>query len=382
MINKSIELEESINLNEFKKVIGFISEDIILYNIEDNLLNLVMKDTADVDDIINQIVDVSHKYVSNKSLDEVIFCNDIDIKKYQLTHNSVHYFDEGMMSLSDKSLFLYNYFNNKFLDLVRSEFSGECDIVEKLYPVLLPILAYKKTGYLKRTPQYAIFCCSACENMSVLNELEKMDDNNYRNIITNPTYALSPSACFHVYEEYKNCVLDNNTIVTFIQSVFRNEGRFNFSEYGRMRDYHVREVVFIGDDAFVEKSRERMIRASKRLIKEINVKATITAASDPFILPKMQKYKKIQLIDRSKYELRMAYEEKSDMSVASYNLHGTAFTSPFNIMVKDKDTVTGCVGYGLERFVLAFLAQHGENPDKWSETIREEYRRTRGGQNG
>lgn len=194
--------------------------------------------------------------------------------------------------------------------MVYSEFKGECDIVEKLYPVLLPISAYKKTGYLKRTPQYAMFCCSVCENMNVLNELDKRMENNYKDIIRNPEYALSPSACFHVYEEYKNATLPNNTIITFTQSVFRNEGRFNFSEYGRMRDYHVREIVFIGDDLFVENSRERMIKASEELIKEMNINATITIAADPFILPKMQKYKKIQMIDKSKYELRMTYDKK------------------------------------------------------------------------
>lgn len=49
-----------------------------------------------------------------------------------------------MISLSNKALFLYEFFNDRFLNMVYSEFKGECDIVEKLYPVLLPISAYKK----------------------------------------------------------------------------------------------------------------------------------------------------------------------------------------------------------------------------------------------
>lgn len=373
MINRSIKLDENVDWVEFKKIIGFVSESIVSYDIKENWINLEMKESADIDVIIEQIVDLSHKYIANKNLHKDIFYNNANITQYHTQVEDIFYFDDGMISLSNKALFLYEFFNDRFLNMVYSEFKGECDIVEKLYPVLLPISAYKKTGYLKRTPQYAMFCCSVCENMNVLNELDKRMENNYKDIIRNPEYALSPSACFHVYEEYKNATLPNNTIITFTQSVFRNEGRFNFSEYGRMRDYHVREIVFIGDDLFVENSRERMIKASEELIKEMNINATITIAADPFILPKMQKYKKIQMIDKSKYELRMTYDKKNDMSVASFNLHGTAFTSPFNISVMNKKTVTGCIGYGLERFVLAFLAQYGDNIDKWPAMVRNEY---------
>ena len=163
-----------------------------------------MKESADIDVIIEQIVDLSHKYIANKNLHKDIFYNNANITQYHTQVEDIFYFDDGMISLSNKALFLYEFFNDRFLNMVYSEFKGECDIVEKLYPVLLPISAYKKTGYLKRTPQYAMFCCSVCENMNVLNELDKRMENNYKDIIRNPEYALSPSACFHVYEEYKN----------------------------------------------------------------------------------------------------------------------------------------------------------------------------------
>ncbi len=102
--------------------------------------------------------------------------------------------------------------------------------------------------------------------------------------------------------------------------------------------------------------------------------AKIITASDPFILPRMQKLKKMQIKESSKYELRMAYTEEEDMSVASFNIHGTAFTYPFDIKIKNlEETVTGCVGYGLERLVLAFLSQYGENVSNWPEDLQKEY---------
>ena len=55
-------------------------------------------------------------------------------------------------------------------------------------------------------------------------------------------------------------------------------------------------------------------------------------------------------------------------------LHGTAFTHPFDISMKESEAVTGCIGYGLERFVLAFLSQYGENVETWPEVIRAAYK--------
>jgi seryl-tRNA synthetase len=189
-------------------------------------------------------------------------------------------------------------------------------------------------------------------------------------MLKTPNYSLSPSACFHVYEEYKNTELERNTVITFTQSVFRNEGRFNFQEFGRMRDYHVREIVFIGSEDFVKNSRQLFIDKVKEIIEKMKIDAKISIASDSFILPHMQKYKKIQIIDNSKYELSFFYDEEHSVSVGSFNLHGTAFTVPFNFSVKDTETVTGCIGFGLERLVLTFLSQFGENEQNWPEEIR------------
>lgn len=374
-----IEIDDNIDISEFKKIIGFISEHIISFYIKDKLLHIEVEEDDEADIIKHEVIKLSQKYISNREFDVVEFENKIRIKKYNKNIKSVHYFDDGLISLSGQSLFLFNYFNSEFHRFVYEQFSqNDCDIIEKVYPVLLPISGYKKTGYLKRSPQYSIFCCSACENMKVLEAIDKIEGNEYKNIIDNPMYALSPSACFHVYEEYKDRNLKRNTIVTFTQSVFRNEGRFNFLEYGRMRDYHVKEIVFLGDASFVENSRKLMIENTKKHMQKWCLDSKIMIASDPFVLPRMQKYKKIQAIDRSKYELRMSYGPEEDVSVASFNLHGTAFTHPFNIKVNSMEAVTGCIGYGIERFVLAFLSQYGEDVNNWPDDIRKVYKMKKG----
>ena len=73
MINRSIKLDENVDWVEFKKIIGFVSESIVSYDIKENWINLEMKESADIDVIIEQIVDLSHKYIANKNLHKDIF---------------------------------------------------------------------------------------------------------------------------------------------------------------------------------------------------------------------------------------------------------------------------------------------------------------------
>jgi seryl-tRNA synthetase len=247
--------------------------------------------------------------------------------------------------------------------------------IEKLYPVLLPMEGYEKTGYIKKSPQYAIFCGTINETIE---DLEKTSFAIYKKqvnkIINEPEYALSPSACFHTYIEYQDKELSENMVVSFRQNVFRNEGKFNYSEIGRLRDYQVREIVLIGNNRFVIEMRDKIMEATADLMNTLGLKGDISLANDSFVVPKMQMHKKIQRIDKSKYEMHLYVSDKKKISTASFNLHGKAFTSNFNISVKGvEDTVTGCVGFGLHRWIIAFVAQYGWNEEMWPEIVKEAY---------
>ena len=37
------------------------------------------------------------------------------------------------------------------------------------------------------------------------------------------------------------------------------------------------------------------------------------------------------------------------------------------------EVVTGCVGFGLERWVIAFLSQFGAEPDNWPQSIKKKW---------
>lgn len=375
----SMDINPKVDISEFRKLVGFISEYITAYALEGTTLTVEVSDEADATKIKEDIVKLSEGFISKSDVEREIFSNINEREYKQETKASIHHFDDGMVGLSDQALFLYRHFERTFASFAEHiEMPKKIEVAEKLYPVLLPIKSYKKTGYLNNSPQYAMFCCSACENLKILEGMKDIEGNEYMGILGQPEYALSPSACFHTYIEYENQVLPEKKIMTFTQSVFRNEGRFNFADFGRMRDYHVREIVFIGDQTFVLEVRKAILDMAIQLMIELDLAGNVTIASDPFIIPKMQKYKKVQVLDESKYEMHLNYDKKGQLSVASFNLHGTAFTYPFNIKVDGcEDTVTGCVGFGLERWVMAFLNQYGENINQWPDKLKEEYKNGR-----
>lgn len=263
-------------------------------------------------------------------------------------------FGEGSIGLSGKALELFRYFDSIFRG-----FAALLGGVEEQYPVLLDNKTLKDTGYLRTSPQYIHYVNPVKDDMEILADLWKSERTEQ--FYDESVGVLSPSACFHVYENYRNNVLEQCKTVTLLQNVFRNEGRYNRSEYGRLRDYHVREIVFIGSEDYVKKSLKILMDKTSEFIRETGLTGEIKPASDSFILPDMQKYKLLQLKNKVKYEVKLNYSRSMQLSAASFNFHGKTFTYPFNIKVKDEDeTVTGCAGYGLERWVLAYLSQFEE----------------------
>jgi len=357
---KEITLDKEVCIEDFRKAVSFISEDILAVSVKGHNLVIEIEDNkGDIDTLIQKIINMSKKF-KMISIEIPWYSNEIQNVEYHTLEefsDITFGFADGVYGFSGAAERLFAFFENKF-----EEIALAVGAEKRKYPVLLPVDKYQKTGYLKKSPQYAIFCCNIYENMDELENLsQSVDRKKIRGHLKEPQYALSPSACFHSYIEFEGKTLEHNKTISFEQSVFRNEGRFNYGEIGRLQDYHVREIVFFGDEEYVSSQRNRVMTLTKELLESFGLCGTIEKAYDPFVIPKFQKLKKIQMADVSKYEVRLRVAEDKDISAASFNLHGAAFTYPFDIQIDGcENPVTGCVGFGIERWVMAYLAQFGE----------------------
>lgn len=363
-----IKIDKRVDSEEFFKVIGFISEDIIDYDINDGVLHVKLKSGTDIEGIKKRILSHEKAYIRRLKA-ETLYSQNILQDYYDdkvLSRNFVD-FGEGNVALKEKALLLYRFFDSN-IKKIAYKFGAK----EKIYPALLSMETYNKTSYLKSSPQYAIYCSKPIEDISILSKTtEKYERDDLKAILHNPTYALSPSACFHVYQEYGGYSIDREEIITFNQNVFRNEGRFNFSKFGRLQGYHVREIVFLGNHQKVLELRHEIMENIWEFIKSIKMNAQIVSANDSFIVPEMQKMKKIQLVEKSKYELKANYSKEDALAIGSFNLHGRAFSIPFNITMPNSEFAeSGCIGIGIERLVMVFLKQYGDRINNWPEILK------------
>jgi seryl-tRNA synthetase len=352
------------DVKELTKLISFLSSDIIDYEFCNDTLHLYLKDCADENKISNDFDNLFKNYLSVSGREEVIYENKQDISftphSEILRSEYIHKYADGVFSFTGDILKLFKYFSSSFLNLAL-----KLNSYEKLYPTLLPVEFFKKTSYIKSSPQHVMFCCDIIEGYEFISNIAShLDADCLKDDLSMALFTLSPAACFHSYIEYENRRIDRSFTLTFEQKVFRNEGRFNWDGFGRLRDYTVREIVFFGDDEYVRQQRKRAMDLSVSLLQAFNLNGQLISSSDPFIIPEMQRYKKVQVAENSKYELKLS-TGADNLACASFNLHGGSFTKPFDIHVNDFKTVSGCVGFGIERWVLAFLAQHGLDSKNW-----------------
>ena len=80
----------------------------------------------------------------------------------------------------------------------------------------------------------------------------------------------------------------------------------------------------------------------------------------------------------SQHELELKFEivvpitsEENPTAVASFNYHQDKFGSVFDIRSADGEVAhTACLGFGLERVVMALFRHHGFEPSKWPAAVR------------
>lgn len=366
-----IPFTEDFNIKEYEKQISFISSAITGYKIENRTLLVNFDDSCEAGELEQRIRRSMQGFLGKEDTGnpEVLAENkrrqNYTSRERILNGTYIKSYGDGRIAFKDKAVWLFEYFDSIF-----RQFALELGAQEERYPVLLPVKAYADTGYLRNSPQYSMFCCDAMEDMEVMQHLGTVETRTGKDLINPANYALSPSACFSVYESYRGQTLPENRTITLCQNVFRNEGRFNWKDFGRLRDYHVREIVFIGSREYVTTLRKRIMDKTIEYMKQSGLTGTLESSADHFIIPQMQKFKMIQMQKKLKYEWRLSVGETEKLAVASFNLHGFNFTRSFRISVNGTETVTGCVGFGLERMVLAFLSQYGLESSRWPEEVR------------
>jgi hypothetical protein len=86
----------------------------------------------------------------------------------------------------------------------------------------------------------------------------------------------------------------------------------------------------------------------------------IIQASDPFFAPTARGKAALQRIKALKHELIVRFPDGRPLAIASFNNHEQFFGESFGISLENGEAVaSGCVAFGIERWLLAVLAAQG-----------------------
>lgn len=246
------------------------------------------------------------------------------------------------------------------------------------YPTLVSTTALRCGGYLTSFPQFVMSAGRLRIDLDVYRHfVERITaGEDPASLIdrhsTHSGYCLPPTMCFHTYLQMSDRPLPSNpVVVTSRGKSFRFESRYNHS-LERLWDFTIREIVFLGDGGTVARGRQDFLDAACRYVEDLELAGYVEPANDPFFGdPKVPDRVLAQRLRRLKYELRLPADDGRDVSVASFNIHGTTFGEPYAITLPTGEVAhTACVGFGLERLAFAFFCQHGVDQDRWPARVR------------
>jgi seryl-tRNA synthetase len=183
--------------------------------------------------------------------------------------------------------------------------------------------------------------------------------------------ALSPAACYPVYPSLAQGKLpEGGRLVTMTNWVYRHEPSI---EPTRMQSFRVREFVRAGKPEEVLAWRDSWTERGLETLTSLGLPARSDVASDPFFGRGGKMLQEGQKQQRLKFEVLVPVISESDpTAVCSFNYHQDHFGQVFGIKDAAGEVAhTACLGFGLERVVMALFKTHGFKPAAWPKAVRD-----------
>ena len=187
-----------------------------------------------------------------------------------------------------------------------------------------------------------------------------------------PGRALSPAMCYHSYPRFEGrTVNEHGSLTTTVGRCFREEADAD-SPLERLRAFTMREIIVVGSSTSVARLRAGMIERVSGWVRALGLEGYIEPATDPFFTSEARGRLLAQQLVPLKYELRLGVGGGGrTVAAASFNDHQQHFGRAFDIRLPDGESAhSGCVAFGWERWVLAFISQHGADARHWPDAVR------------
>jgi seryl-tRNA synthetase len=267
--------------------------------------------------------------------------------------------ENGQSTFSGKLLGLYRRLDKLFLS-----WAAACGAAEYRYPTFIPARELAKIDYFRSFPHLVTFPVVldvSEENLKRFTEGEPLDSNGEINLTRAAPIrdVLTPAACYHFYIHFQGERLEAPRYVTTRATCFRREAYYSPLE--RQWSFSMREIVCIGSAEEVKLFLKQYQERVDDFFKKIGLPVEWKEATDPFFNPSRNPKYLLQKLDPAKTE--MVY--RTGLAIGSINFHRNYFGEAFQISREGKEAFSGCVAFGVERWIYAFLNQFGADERDW-----------------
>lgn len=276
----------------------------------------------------------------------------------QLAHGS-----EGQVVLTGDALRLHRLLDATLFGLV-SEHTPQ----EYLFPPTIPVRTLERTRYFHSFPHVPVFPVSLDDEKESLRAFAKREGCASDGSIELPKLAkvhdvLTPAACYHVYALLEAASLEAPAYITTSATCFRTE--VGYAPLARQRSFTMREVVCVGSSAevqaFLATGRARLEAFAAR----IGLPVELVPATDPFFDPYTNPRFYAQRMSPQKTEI--VFGER--LAIGSINFHKTFFGESFAIDRAGTPASSGCIAFGIERWMLALFERFGTDLEGFPDAL-------------
>jgi seryl-tRNA synthetase len=269
--------------------------------------------------------------------------------------------ENGQCSLSGDLLELERRLEGVFLSWAAGERAAE-----HRFPTFLPARELGKLDYFRSFAHLVTFPVALDPDQANLEAFARGEPLSAGGEIRLARPApirdvLTPAACYHFYVAFQGETLAAPRHVTTRATCFRREAYYKALE--RQWSFSMREIVCIGTMDEVKAFLGRREAAAEAFWKRLDLPVAWATATDPFFNPSKNPKYLAQKLDPVKRE--MVFQDR--LAIGSSNFHRNYFGEAFEIRRAGEDAFSGCIAFGIERWIYAILARFGPDRRGWPE---------------
>ena len=240
-----------------------------------------------------------------------------------------------------------------------------------VFPPVIDRTIIEKTAYLDSFPNLAgtVFSFFGNEREAKALSAKVSGGEPWADTQGMTEVCLNPAACYPIYPTMTGTLPEKGRLITMFQWVYRHEPSM---EPTRMQSFRVREFVRAGSPDAVVAWRDMWLQRGVELLQALGLPAKPDVAADPFFGRTGKMLANAQIDQKLKFEVLIpVISMEKPTACCSFNYHQEKFGDAFDIHTADDEVAhTACLGFGLERCVMALFKTHGFRPSDWPEKVR------------